>query len=100
MVLAIPGGKGLFSILQEVLQNKCDHRPRVRLSQPVHRVLQYYRWLADDLTHRPKRIPKTKPNTLGAQDASAMGMIGVHFVPNKDGTVQPLLRRSPFPGAI
>jgi hypothetical protein len=37
---------------------------------------------------------------LGAQDASAMGMGGVHFVPNEDGTVQPLLWRSPFPCAI
>jgi hypothetical protein len=70
----------------------------------VHQVLQDFRWLAEDLTRRPKRIaeiiPKTKPDTLGAQDASAMGMGGVQFVPQQDGTVQPLLWRSPFPRAI
>jgi hypothetical protein len=40
MLLAIPGRKGLFSVLQEVLQHKCDHGARVCLTQHVHRVLQ------------------------------------------------------------
>jgi hypothetical protein len=102
MVLAIPGGKGLFSILQEVLRNKCDHGTRVHISQPVHRVFQDFIWLAEDITRRPKRTaeitPKAKPDTLGAQDTSAMGMGGIHFVRNKDGTAQPLLWMIPFPG--
>jgi hypothetical protein len=104
MVLAIPGGKCIFSVLQYVLRSKCDQGTRVRLTQPVHRVLQDFRWLADDLTLRPKLIaeiiPNTNPYTLGSQNASAMGMGGVHFVPQHYGTVQPLLWRSPFTRAI
>jgi hypothetical protein len=80
MVLAIPGGRGLFSVLQHVLRAKCDHGTRVRLSREVHRVLADFRWLAMDLTARPKRmaevIPKATPDTLGAQDAVAFGMGG------------------------
>jgi hypothetical protein len=104
MVLAIQGGKSLFGILQEVMQHKCDHGTRLCLTQPVNRVLQDFIWLAEDLTRRPKRIteiiPKAKPDTLGAQDASAFGIGGVHFVPHGNGQVLPLLLRSPFPWAI
>jgi hypothetical protein len=104
MVLAIPGGNGLFSVLQEVMRHKYDHGARVHLTQPAHHVLQYFQWLAEDLTRRPARIaeiiPKAKPDTLGAQDIPALGMGGVHFVPQEDGQVLPLLWRSPFPRAI
>jgi hypothetical protein len=95
MVLGIPCEKGLFSVLQEALRTKCDHCSRVRLSSVVHRILADFRWLAQDLTRRPTRIaeiiPKTKPDTLGAQDAASTGMGGVHVVPQLDGTVQPML---------
>jgi hypothetical protein len=95
MVLGIPGGKGLFSVLQEALRTKCDHGSRVTLSSAVHHILENFRWLTQDLTRRPTRIadiiPKTKPDTLGAQDAAATGMGGVYFVPHLDGTVQPML---------
>jgi hypothetical protein len=104
MVLAIPGGKGLFSVLQEVLQHKCDHGARVRLAHTVHRVLQDFRLLAENLTRRPKRvdeiIPKAKPDTMGAQDASALDMGVVQFLPQEDGQVIPLLSSggTPFIG--
>jgi hypothetical protein len=104
MVLAIPGGKILFIILQEVLRHKCDHGARVRLTQPVHCVLQDFRWLTENLTRWPKRIaeiiPKAKPDTMGAQDASALGMGRVHSMPQEDGQVLPLLWRSHFSRAI
>jgi hypothetical protein len=91
MVLGIPGGKGLFSVLQEALRTKCDQGSRVKFSSAVHQILADFRWLAQDLTRRPTRIaeiiPKTKPDTLGAQDAAATGMGGVHFVPQLDGAV-------------
>lgn len=58
----------------------------------------------EDLTWRPTRITeiiaRVKPDTLGDQDASALGMGGVHFVPQEDGQVLPLLWWSPFPCAI
>jgi hypothetical protein len=104
MVLGIPGGRGLFSVLQEALRTKCDHGSRITLSSAVHHILADFRWLAQDLTRRPTRISeiilKTKPDTLGAQDAAATGMSGVHFVPRLDGTVQPMLWRCPFPSAV
>jgi hypothetical protein len=44
-----------------------------------------------------KLIPSTILATLGAQDAAGPGMGGVHFVPLPDGSIQPMLWRSPFP---
>jgi hypothetical protein len=95
MMLGIPGGKGLFSVLQEALRTKCDHGSRVTLSSAVQKILADFCWMAQDMTHRPTRITEiitnTKPDTLGAQDAVATGMGGVHFVPQLDGNVQPIL---------
>jgi hypothetical protein len=100
MVLAIPGGGGLFSVLQEVLKHRCDNGTRVRLTLGVHSVLQDFRGLASHLARRPTRIaelvPASLPATLGAQDAAGSGMGGVHSVPLPSGEVQPLLLRSPF----
>jgi hypothetical protein len=100
MVLAIPVGRGLFSVLQEVLKHRCDNGSRVRLTSGVHSVLQDFRGLARDLARRPTRIaelvPASLPATLGAQDAARQGMGGFHFVPLPHGDVQPLLWRSPF----
>jgi hypothetical protein len=102
MVLAIPGGCGLFSVLQEVLKRGCDKGTRVRLTPIVHSVLQDFRWLATDINHRPTRIaeliPARNPATLGGQDASGlgMGMGGVHCVPLPNGKVHSLLWRSKF----
>jgi hypothetical protein len=104
MVLCIPGGKGLFSVLQEALRTKCDQGTRIRLSSAVHLILADFRWIAADLTCRPTSIaeiiPKYKPYTLGAQGAAATGMGGIHFVPHLNGTVQPMLWRCPFPNVI
>jgi hypothetical protein len=61
MVLAIPGGRGLFSVLQEALKKRCDNGTRVRLTPVVHSVLQDFRWLATDLGRRPTRIAELIP---------------------------------------
>jgi hypothetical protein len=86
-VLAIPGGKGMSSVLQDSLRFKCDQGTRAQLSNAVHLVL------AD--TRRPTRIAeiilKEQPDTLGAQYDAAMDMGGVHFVPQLDGSVYPIL---------
>jgi hypothetical protein len=100
MTLSIPGMRGLFSILQEILAHKCGTESRLRLSPDVHDTLGDFRWLAKDLQRRPTRIaeiiPASEPATLGAQDAAETGMGGVHFIPLPDGFIQPLLWRSPF----
>jgi hypothetical protein len=68
MVLTIPGGKVLFSILQDALYQKCDEGLKVRLSVKVHEILHDFRWLASNLTRRPTRIaelvPSKTPGTL------------------------------------
>lgn len=104
MTLAIPGGRVLLSILQEILAHKCDKDSRLRLSPDVHDILGDFRWLAKDLQRRPTRIaetiPASEPATLGAQYAAGAGMGGVHFVPLPDGSIQPLLWRLPFSSHI
>jgi hypothetical protein len=61
----------------------------------LYLVLAYFRWLDDDLTRQPTRIseiiPKEKLDTLGAQDAGAMTMGGVHYVPQRYGSIKPML---------
>jgi hypothetical protein len=94
MVLAIPGGRGLFTVLQEVLKHCCENGSCVRLTSRVHIVLHDFRGLARDLTRRPTRIAElvlaSLPSTLGAQDTAGQGMGGIYFVHFPHGDVQPL----------
>jgi hypothetical protein len=73
---------------------------RIRLTPIVHSVIQDFCWLATGMARRPTRIaeliPARHPATLGGQDASGLGMGGVHFAPLPNGKVQPLLWRSKF----
>jgi hypothetical protein len=104
MVLAVPGGKGMFSILQSVLTKRCDSTSRLRLTKPVHAILKNFRLLAQDLATRPTRlaelIPADRPLMLGAHNVAALGMGGIHVVPMEDGSVDPILWRPPFPPVI
>jgi hypothetical protein len=99
MLLALPGGRGLFSTLQEVFRHPTIEG-RLKLTTTVHGFLDDFRWLAHDLGARPTRIAELTPqpeSTLGACDAARSGMGGVHFVPSPSGThVQPILWRARF----
>lgn len=101
MSIALPGSKGLFSVLQEAFRHEELDRPRLRLTRTVHGFLEDFRWLAQDILRRPTRIaelvPDHCPATLGACDAAGTGMGGVHFVPDEQGVMQPLMWRQPFP---
>lgn len=101
MSIALPGARGLFSLLQEAFRHKDLQRPRLRLTQAVHGVLQDFRWLAKDLSSRPTRIAElvpSDPKVVGACDAAGTGMGGVFFVPDVTGTgTTPHLWRSAFP---
>jgi hypothetical protein len=101
MVLAVPGGKGLFSVIQQVIKVRLENGARLRLTAEVHTILKDFGDLATDLRERPTRIaeliPSTIPATLGAQDVVGPGMGGVHFFPLSDVPIQPMLWRSPFP---
>ena len=86
MAVALPGSRGLFSALQ--FRFKADAK-RIRLTRMVHDFLDDFRWIADDLAHRPTRIYEvipSNPRVVGATDASGLGMGGVFFVPLEEGT--------------
>ena len=103
MLLALPGGRGLFSTLQDAFRHPTTDN-RLKLSPAVHDFLADFRWLARDLGQRPTRIAELTPqpeSTLGACDAAGSGMGGVHFVPTPSGAaIQPLLWRAPFPPQV
>ena len=104
MALAIPGARGLFSLLQEAFRHVDKDRPRIRLSQNVHHILDDFRWMAADIAARPTRIAELipgPPHVIGACDAAGSGMGGVFFVPdNNSDDFTPYLWRSPFPDSI
>jgi hypothetical protein len=103
MVMAIPGGRGLFSQLQSFLLHVHDPKPtdRLRLSSAVHDQLDDFRWLAHELTGRPTRWAKIVDSAhtfLGTVDASGLGMGGT-WIPTTADT-PPLLWRLPFSRTI
>jgi hypothetical protein len=82
MAIAIPGCRGIFSLLQEALRQQSQGR--IRLSQGVHDTLADLHWLAEDLFVRPTRlnviVPQPEPKLLSAQDASGVGTGGLWFL--------------------
>ena len=79
MVLAIPGGRSLFSALQRALRRTTG---RIRLSQAVHDEFDDWCWLTRDfhsrLTSWDDLVEKT-PTNVGSHDAARYGMGGVWF---------------------
>ena len=81
MVLGLPGARGCFSALQEVM-TRLDAKHRVPLQEAVHKGLEDYSWLATQLHHRPTRIAEViqlQPSVVGAHNAAAMGAGRVFF---------------------
>ena len=77
MVLAIPGGRGLISALQQALRRTTS---RIRLTQAVHDELDDWRWLTWDLHSRPAswdELVEKSPAYVGSHDAARYGMGGV-----------------------
>ena len=97
MSIAIPGSRGLFSLLHEALRHQ-EPGARIRLSRGVHDCLDDFRWISNDLAARPTRlyeiVPQTHPELLGAQDACGCDMGGVWFPSS-----QKLQSRPPSPRA-
>jgi hypothetical protein len=94
MVLAIPGGKGLFSTLQHGFKYTDKHR--IRLSPSIRDHLDDFEELAHSVAARPTRLAEIIPDSptfIGACDASRRGMGGVWFLP--DGSC--CVWRQPFP---
>mgnify|MGYP002809560502 CR=1 FL=1 len=102
MVLAVPGLRGLFSLLQETLRH--EERQRIRITPHMHAFLDDLRWIVQDLHSRPTRLRElvdTPVAAIGASDAAAAGMGGILFAhDHPSGTLHPILWRAPFPPAI
>jgi len=60
MSIALPGARGLFSILQEQLRHALPDG-RIRLTPMVHGVLDDFRLLHRDLAYRPTRLQELVP---------------------------------------
>jgi hypothetical protein len=79
MVPAIPGGEGLFSVLQLALQHGKPNTP-ITFTSAVQYCLQEWQSLADSLPTYPTYLSDlvpTPPHYIGACDASGIGMGGV-----------------------
>ena len=78
MLAALPGARGLFSVLQHSLGTADRHR--VRLTTQVYDIIRDFRAIADSLSSRPMRlqelVPAVHPHYLGASDACQRGMGG------------------------
>jgi hypothetical protein len=93
MILGVPGARGLFSTLQAAFKQPAD-QGRLRLTPQVHDFLADFRWLARDLSRRQTGLTELVPQpplSVGACDASGLGMGGVHFVHDGDNRVCPLV---------
>ncbi|EJK64484.1 hypothetical protein THAOC_14776, partial [Thalassiosira oceanica] len=77
MLIAIPGGVGCISWLQETLKTAGE---RVYLNKHFHDAVADFRWLANDISNRPTRIAEVVPEVpavVGMSDAAGPGMGGV-----------------------
>jgi len=77
MIIAIPGGVGCLSWLQERLKSAPD---RIYLNHQFKDAIDDFKWLANDITSRPTRIGEVVPEVpvyVGCSDASGLGAGGV-----------------------
>jgi hypothetical protein len=102
MVLAIPGGAGLFSQLQLALVRKDGHR--VKLHSQARDQLEDFWILANDVAARPTHMSEIIPQPpafVGACDAAKSGMGGVWLPPDRPSSKtpdhHPIVWRVPFP---
>ena len=94
---ALPGTRGLFSVLQAALQH--TERHRLRITQRIHDLANDFLLLVQSVYERPTRLAElvpTAPSDIGACDACQVGMGGVWFDALDDRT-PPILWRQRFP---
>lgn len=100
MAPALPGARGLFSVLEDSL-SKAD-RHRVRLTQRVWDVVSDFTDIADSLRQRSTRLQELipmAPTWVGASDACRDGMGGAWFH-TTDRTQPPIVWRQAYPSDV
>ena len=78
MIVAIPGGVGCMSWLQEQLKGAGN---RVYLNRRFKDAIDDFRWLAEDIARRPARIAELVPEPptyVGTSNATRAGMGSSH----------------------
>jgi hypothetical protein len=99
MILAVPGGRGLFSTIHTGFKH--SEKNRVRISPPIADALEDFHHLALSLSARPTRLGEIVPDlpvAIGPADACGRGMGGVWL--SADPAFRPLLWRAEFPPSI
>jgi hypothetical protein len=94
---ALPGTRGLFSVLQAAFGSAT--RNRIRLGQHIHDVAADFSDLVDSVAVRPTRLQElvpTAPSDVGACDACQTGMGGVWF-DALNPLASPIVWRQRFP---
>ena len=80
MAIALPGARHMFGRLQNALS--LQSKTRVCLKKGVHKALNDFRWLANNIESRPTRIAELVPVLQAAEghhDASGDGAGGAWF---------------------
>ena len=101
MAPALPGSRGLFSILQHALHTATGNR--VRITQRIRDMAADFLDLANALRDRPTRLQELhplEPHYIGASDASGVGMGGVWFHTVDPRAFPPTLWRMKFPARV
>ena len=106
MSLAMPGARHMFSHMQQAISKRVGGR--VTLTRDVHRALDDFRWLFNDITSRPTRLAEIIPLAAAAEghhDASGEGAGGVwypgpHLVPREGFQNKPVVWRLRWPQFI
>jgi hypothetical protein len=96
---ALPGTRGLFSVLQAAL-SKGD-ATRVRLNRHIYDTAADFTFLVDSLAARLTRLQElvpTHPSHIGACDACQVGMGGVWL--SSFDTTSPIVWRHRFPAHV
>jgi len=91
MILALPGGVGCLSWLQETLKTA---NKRVYLNQHFHDAIEDFKWLAEDITSRPTRLAEVVPEAptlVGTVDAWAPAWAACGYPMAKPCTPPPLI---------
>jgi len=117
MALALPGARGLFSLLQEAFCHTDNTKTCIHLTPVIHHIFRDIQTLYDDIMHRPTclyKIVPQPPSLIGSHDASRLGTGGI-WLPSNHAITQttaamvatrantappPLVWRTPFPTAL
>lgn len=120
MSLALPGSRGLFSLLQEAFRHQLPDS-RIKLTPELHSIFSDFRDLLRDLRNRPTRIQELvalHPTVHGCHDAAGHGAGGVIFpteytdvrrahvrtqhepLPRPQTDAGPIVWRLPFPPSV